>query len=175
MLPKLGNTPVEEIDQNDIKRVLAPIWHSKAEMAQKAMARLGIVLRYAAAMGLNVDLQATEKAKALLGKSRHIKKNVPSMPWVGVPEFYSSLDEGTITHVALRLLIVTALRSRPVRFARLEQFDGDVWTVPAENMKSLKDLSEEFRVPLSTEANQSLNKRDISLWMVGYFPTFGAA
>ena len=65
VLPRLGKTPVEEIDQNDIKLTLAPIWHTKADTAQKAMQRLGIVLTYAAAMGLDVDLQATDKAKAL--------------------------------------------------------------------------------------------------------------
>jgi Arm DNA-binding domain/Phage integrase central domain len=76
VLPKLGRIPVEEIDQQDIKNTLAPIWHTKADTARKAMNRLGIVLRHAAAMGLDVDMQATEKAKALLGKSRHQPKHV---------------------------------------------------------------------------------------------------
>jgi hypothetical protein len=38
------------------------------------MNRLAIVLRHAAALGLDVDLQATEKAKALLGSTRHLPK-----------------------------------------------------------------------------------------------------
>ncbi len=148
VLPRLGQTPVEDIDQNDIRVTLAPIWHDKADTARKAMNRLNIVLKYAAAMGLDVDLQATEKAKALLGKTRHVPKNVPSMPWVEVPAFYESLNEGTITHLAMRLLILTSLRSKPVRFARADQIEGDVWTIPAENMKS----SQEFRLPLSNDA-----------------------
>lgn len=148
VLPRLGKTPIEDIDQNDIKITLAPIWHAKADTARKAMNRLNIVMKYAAAMGLNVDLQATEKAKALLGKTRHVPKNVPSMPWMEVPDFYASLKEGTITQLALKLLILTALRSKPVRFANLEQIHGDVWIIPAEYMKS----NHEFRVPLSEEA-----------------------
>jgi len=52
----------------------------------------------------------------------------------------------------MRLLILTALRSKPIRFANLNQISGDVWTVPPENMKSLRGKDAEFRVPLSREA-----------------------
>jgi integrase len=152
VLPRLGRTPVEEIDQNDIKTTLAPIWHDKADTAQKAMNRLGIVLRYAAAMGLDVELQATDKAKALLGKSRHVIKHVPSLPWKEVPAFYESLNDGTITQLAMRLLVLTALRSKPIRFANLNQIERDTWTVPADHMKSLKGKATDFHVPLSKEA-----------------------
>ena len=152
VLPRLGKTPIEDIDQNDIKLTLAPIWHEKADTARKAMNRLNIVMKYAAAMGLDVDLQATEKAKALLGKTRHVAKKVPALHWREVPAFYATLDEGTVTQLALKLLILTALRSKPVRFAHLDQTDGDTWIVPAENMKSLKGKAEDFRVPLSSEA-----------------------
>ena len=31
VLPKLGKMPIEEVDQRDIKDVLAPIWHTKAD------------------------------------------------------------------------------------------------------------------------------------------------
>ncbi len=158
VLPRLGKTPIEDIDQNDVKITLAPIWHEKADTARKAMNRLNIVFKYAAAMGLDVDLQATEKAKALLGKSRHVAKNVPALPWQDVPSFYATLHEGTITQLALRLLILTALRSKPIRLAHFDQIDGDVWTIPAENMKSLKGASDDFRVPLSTEAQAVIDQ-----------------
>ncbi|MEO1405662.1 MAG: integrase arm-type DNA-binding domain-containing protein [Pseudomonadota bacterium] len=152
VLPKLGGVPVEEIDQRDIRNVLQPLWHTKADTARKAMNRLGIVLQYGAALGLDVDLQATAKAKALLGKSRHVTKNIPSLPWQDVPAFYASLDQGTVCHLALRLLILTGLRSKPIRFCRLDQLDGEVWTVPAVNMKARKGKATDFRVPLSSEA-----------------------
>lgn len=148
VLPRLGKVPIEEIDQQDIKNTLAPIWHSKGETANKAMSRLGIVMNYAAAMGLEVDLQATAKARALLGKSRQKRKHIPAMPWQEVPAFYASLDEGSITHLALRLLIVTAVRSHPIRFCHIDEIDGDTWVIPAEKMKT----GNEFRAPLSTEA-----------------------
>lgn len=152
VLPKLGKVPVSEIDQRDIRDTLGPIWHGKAETARKAMNRLSICLRHAAALGLDVDLQATDKAKALLGKQRHQTQNTPALHWQDVPAFYQSLAEGTVTELALRLLILTAVRSAPLRFLHLDQIDGDVWTIPAEAMKGRKDATSDFRVPLSSEA-----------------------
>lgn len=152
ILPKLGKVPVADIDQKDIRDTLAPIWHTKAETAQKALSRLRICLRHAAALGLEVDLQATDKARALLGKQRHKAENIPAMPWKEVPAFYLSLSDGTVTHLALRLLILTGVRSGPLRHIHEDHIDGDVWTIPAEAMKGRKDATADFRVPLSTEA-----------------------
>jgi len=157
VLPKLGRVPVTDIDQRDIRDTLAPIWHTKADTARKAMNRLSIVMRHAAALGLDVDLQAVDKAKALLGKSRHQPKNIPAMPWQDVPPFYASLEEPTPTHLALRLLILTGVRTGPLRHLHLDQIDGDVWTVPAEGMKGRKGATEDFRVPLSAEAQRVID------------------
>lgn len=154
VLPKLGNTPVTLIDQRDIRDTLAPIWHDKADTARKALNRLSICMRHAAALGLDVDLQATDKARALLGKQRHKARHIPSLNWRDVPAFYQSLDGGTTTELALRLLILTAVRSYPLRNLHLDQIDGDIWTIPAEAMKGRKDATEDFRVPLSQEAQR---------------------
>lgn len=152
VLPKLGKVPVAEIDQNDIRDVLAPIWHTKAETARKAMNRLGICLKHGAALGLDVDLQATAKAAALLGRQRHKAESIPALHWREVPEFYASLSEGTPAHLGLRLVILTAVRSGPLRFMQLDQIEGDVWTIPGEGSKGRRDATPDFRVPLSTEA-----------------------
>ncbi|MEI4473359.1 tyrosine-type recombinase/integrase [Frigidibacter sp. MR17.24] len=152
VLPKLGGIPVGEIDQQDIRDCLAPLWHTKAETARKAMNRLSICLRHAAALGYEVNLQAPEKARALLGKSRQQPENIPAVPWTEVPDFFASLSDGSMTHLALRLLILTGVRSGPLRFLRDEQISGDVWTVPGEAMKGRKGETDDFRVPLPPEA-----------------------
>lgn len=152
VLPKLGKLPVANIDQTDIRDCLAPIWHAKAETAQKAIGRLAICLKHAAALGLQVDLQATDKARALLGKPRHKSENIPALHWRDVPNFYASLSDGTVTHLALRLLILTGVRSGPLRFMRNDQIQDAVWTIPANGMKGRVDATADFRVPLSDEA-----------------------
>lgn len=152
VLPKLGKKPVSDIDQIAIRDTLSPIWHSKAETARKALNRLAICMRHAAALGHEVDLQATEKARALLGQQRHKAENIPALPWAEVPAFYASLSDGTTTHLALRLLILTGVRSAPLRFLRLEQIEDNVWTIPGEKQKGRKDKTPDFRVPLVPEA-----------------------
>ncbi|WP_375618912.1 MULTISPECIES: tyrosine-type recombinase/integrase, partial [unclassified Bartonella] len=153
ILPKLGCMPVSEITQTEIRNTLAPIWHTKAGTAEKALNRLNLCLKHAAALGLNVDLQAAEKAKALLGKQRHKTQNRPAMDWRDIPAFYKTLCQTTaLTQLALRLLILTGVRTNPLRHIHKDQVDGDIWTIPAENMKGKRDATTEFRVPLSTEA-----------------------
>ena len=152
ILPKLGKVPVEDIDQRDIRDALSPIWHTKADTARKALNRLSICLRHAAALGFNVDLQAAEKAKALLGKTRHVPQNIPALPWQEVPAFYATLDELTVTHLALRLLILTGVRSRPLRFIHLNQIEDGIWIIPGEYMKGRRGQTGDFRVPLSAES-----------------------
>lgn len=154
VLPKLGEMPVETIDQRDIRDTLAPIWHTKGETAKKAIDRLGYVIKYAAALDLDVDIQATAKAKALLGKTRQVKKHIPAMPWQDVPEFFSSLNEGSVTHLALRLLMLTAARSQSIRFLNESDIQDDTWIIPAEHMKA----GTEFRVPLSSEAKTIISE-----------------
>lgn len=56
---KLGKMPVSEIDQRDLRDTGSPIWYDKADTTRKAMNRLSIVMRHAAALGLEVDLRAT--------------------------------------------------------------------------------------------------------------------
>lgn len=157
VLPKLGQVPVTEITQRDIRDTLEPIWHSKAATAKKAADRLNIVIQHAAALGIDVDMQAISKAKALLGRQRHSVSSIPSMPWRDVPEFYATLKDQTVTNLALRLLILTGLRSSPIRLARLDQIEGDVWTVPAENMKARVGAAQPFRVPLTDEAKRIID------------------
>jgi len=61
VLPKIGKHAVEDIDQHIIKQTLEPIWHTKADTARKAINRLNLTLKHAAALGLDVDMQATMK------------------------------------------------------------------------------------------------------------------
>ena len=156
VMPKIGDVPIEEITQNDLKNTLAPIWHKKAETARKAMNRLAIVFRHGAAMGLPVDMQATEKAKALLGAQRKQSVHIPAMPWREVPEFIASLTDGGMVEQCLIFSILTACRSGEVRAATWDEIDekADLWTIPAHRMKAQK----EQRVPLAAEMIDVLDR-----------------
>lgn len=148
VLPRLGALPVGEIDQTVVRDTLKPIWHKAPDAAKKAANRLQIVLRHGAALGLDVDLQAVEKAKALLGAQRHSPRHIPSMPWQDVPRFFRTLSDDTASERALKFLILTAGRSGEARLAHLDEIDGDVWSLPADRMKNGRP----HRVPLSKAA-----------------------
>lgn len=156
VLPKLGSRAIEDINQKHIRDVLAPIWHTKDETARKALSRLSQVIRHGAAMGLDVDMQATDKARALLGAQRKKTKHIEALPWQEVPAFYAGLLDGGVVEMALRFIILTACRSGELRSARWSEIDlvNEVWTIPVERMKG----GREHRVPLSSEALKLLHE-----------------
>ncbi len=81
------------------------------------------------------------------------------MDWREVPTFYKTLCQTTaITQLALRLLILTAVRTYPLRHIHKDQIDGDIWIISAENIKGRRDVTTEFCVPLSTEALEILKQ-----------------
>lgn len=160
ILPKLGKYPVEELDQHLLKETLEPIWHAKPEAAEKALNRIGLALKHAAALGLNVDLQATMKARALLGKQRRTTTHIPSMPYEDAPAFYQKLlGSENVAAVALRFLMLTVARTSEVRLAPFSEFETDVWVIPPERTKTGQKTGKEHRVPLVPEAKRIVAAR----------------
>ena len=160
IIPKLGSIPVEDIDQHALVDTLGPIWHNKPEAARKALNRVNLTLKHAVALGLNVDLQATMKAKALLGKQRHEVTHIPSMPYQDAPAFYQWLKtQDTVSALALRFLLLTVARTSEVRLATFDEIDADVWTLSPSRTKA----GREHRVPLTDEALAIVKRcRDLS-------------
>ncbi|WP_209599720.1 site-specific integrase [Ruegeria sp. HKCCSA071] len=152
ILPALGEKPVEDITGTVIADALRPIWHTKTDVARKAITRLKACLRYASANRYEIDRHAIDDARELLGKQVHKAENIPSMNWRDVPAFYQGLEGGGKVQLALQLLILTGLRSKPIRFAQFDQIDGNVWTIPAEMVKGPRGKTDDFRVPLTAEA-----------------------
>lgn len=149
IIPKFGKYPIEEVNQHVLVNALGPIWHEKPDSARKALNRINLTLKHAAALGLEVDLQAPMKVKALLGKQPHEVEHIPSMEYAEVSVFYRSLmGIAGVAPLALRLLILTVARTSEVRLATFGEIAGDVWTIPADRTKS----GREHRVPLVPEA-----------------------
>lgn len=169
ILPKLGKLPVEELDQHLIKETLDGIWHKKPEAAEKALNRLSLTLKHAAALGLNVDLQATMKARALMGKQRRTTEHIPSMPYEDAPAFYQRLKamEG-VSPVALRFLMLTLGRTSEVRLATFDEIAADVWLLTAERRK----VGPDFRIPLSAEAFRLVKERRRASSNAYLFPAY---
>lgn len=161
--PTLGKMPVAEIDRAAVLRAVEPVWTTRPATGRKVLRRIGAVLRYAAAHGWRANDNPAD-ARML----RHAGlpalpggRKQPSLPWGRVPAFMAALDKVQgFGALALRLVILTALRSGEVRAARWSwlSFDGvPMLTVPGEVMKGKKSAEVmPHRVPLSDAALSTL-------------------
>jgi integrase len=161
--PTLGNMPVADIDRAAVRQAIDGVWRERPATARKVLRRVGTILRYAAAHGWRVNDDSADARMlryaglpALPGGRRQ-----PSLPWARLPAFMTALDRMPgLAPLALRLVVLTALRSGEVRQARWSwlSFDGiPTLTVPGEMMKGKKAADVlPHRVPLSDPVLQTL-------------------
>ncbi len=162
--PTIGDVPVAEVDRAAVLRAVNGVWTSRPATARKVLRRIGTVLRYAAAHGWRANDNPAD-ARML----RHAGlpalpggRQQPSLPWARVPAFHAALKgmEG-LAPLALRLVLLTALRSGEVRQARWSwvSFDGatPLLIVPGEAMKGKRSADvQAHRVPLPPAAVEVL-------------------
>jgi len=162
--PVIGDTPVADIDKHAVMRAISAVWRERPATGRKVLRRIGAVLRYAAAHGWRAnDNPADAKMLRSMGlPAARGARSLPSLPWARVPAFWAALDkvEG-MGAAALRLAILTALRSKEVRLARWSWLDFTgpvpVLTVPGELMKGKRSADvQPHRVPLPSAALQTL-------------------
>ncbi len=161
--PELGKMPVAAVDRAAVLRAVGEVWRTRPVTGRKVVRRIGAVLRYAAAH----DWRANDNA-ADTRMLRHAGlpalpggRKQPSLPWARLPAFMVALDAMPgLGALALRLVVLTALRSGEVRKARWSwvSFDGvPTLTIPGEVMKGNKAGEvQPHRVPLSAAALEAL-------------------
>jgi integrase len=161
--PEIGSMPVAEIDRPAVLRAVGEVWRARPETARKVLHRISVVLRYAAAHGWRSnDNPADPRMLRYAGlPALPGGRKQPALPWTRVPAFLAALDTMTgMAALALRLLILTALRSGEVRNARWSwvSFDGvPTLTIPGERLKGKKTAEmRAHRVPLSDAALETL-------------------
>lgn len=159
LLPVLGKVPVGEVAKEHVIRALSPIWTSKPATAVKAQRRISAVLDYAAAQGLRAaDNPAAGRVLRLtraLPRVNMAGKRQASLPWPKVPAFYAVVSrmEG-ISPLALRMAVLTALRSNEIRQMLWGDVDfgEELIVLPAARMKGGKaGKAADHRLPV-TEA-----------------------
>lgn len=162
VVPKIGHMPISSIHQRDIRDALLPIWKTKHETADKALYRSRMVFQQARLSGYNADPFVCDAARHMLGYVDHQTTPLPATPWQEIPALYDQLCQKDYpSHLALRFTILTAARGTPVRGARFDEIEGNVWTVPATRMKGTKGKLRDFRIPLSTAAMEVVDQCSI--------------
>lgn len=160
----LLDMPVDEVTQDDVLRVLLPIWQTKNETASRLRGRIERVLGYATAARYREGANPAVfrgSLEFLLPKVKRIVKHHSSLPWAELPRFWKDLESiSGEAKEALRFLILTAARSDEVRAMTWSEinFKEGIWTVPANRIKQ----GIVHTVPLSLEALAILEKRSQS-------------
>jgi integrase len=153
VLPRLGQRPLAQITAADLRDCLRPIWQRLHPTALKCADRLRIVWRHARLAGEPVDPVTVDQAVQLLGAVDHRTEHIRAIPWRDVPALWRHLEaHETVASLCLRWLLLTVVRQAAGRGARLDEIDGDVWTVPADRVKGAQGRAKPFRVPLSPPA-----------------------
>ena len=154
--PLLDTKPFIDINRDDIISVLQPIWNTKTETARRIQQRLFLIFSFAKIRGwYDKDNPASWKEHLIhiLPDPYKIQrvKHFSSLPYSRIIDFYKELCEfDLLSAYAMRLLMLTATRTKEVIEAKFDEFDLQrrIWTIPAEKMKVRK----EHKVPLSDKA-----------------------
>ena len=149
---------LDDITTADVLDLVRPIWIKTPELGHMLRMRLEMILDHATAEELREGANpARWKAHLdrLLPKRKKVRSHFKSLSYAGVPEFMRGLETRKgLSPIALRLVILTASRTKMVLGARWDEISGDVWTVPADRMK----YKREFKVPLSKQVLVELGK-----------------
>ena len=160
VFPHIGDMEIGEITANDLKRMFMvdDFWITKRETARKTYLRVRQIFEIAVITGRRPDNPALY-LKRLLPKHNRKPKHFKALPWHEVPasvELIRNKGGWPPTRLALEFCILTAMRSKSVREARIWDinFVDQTWDIPAEYMK----MNEEFSVPLSDRCMEILEE-----------------
>ena len=151
--PVIGDTPVDQVGQQDVLRVLTPIWTEIPENARRVRQRMRTVFKWAMANEIISYNPAGEAVDGALPPMPKVKNRMKALPYQQVADALMIVDNGpsnVVTKLAFRFLVLTAARSIEVRGALSSEIDPKerIWRVPPDRMKD----GEEHRVPLSDQA-----------------------
>lgn len=160
VFPKLGKTPIVEVNAPKLIDVMRPIEASgRLETVKRVNQRINEVMIYAVNTGI---IHANPLAGVKAAFKSPVKQNMPTLAPHELPEFLEKLQDASLTITTKHLIrwqLHTMTRPSEAAGARwdeiVEHNDGRMnWVIPAERMKKRKAHT----VPLSSEAKRILDK-----------------
>jgi len=150
VFPRIGRRPIADIAAAELLSMLRLVEGRGAlETAHRVKQNCGQVFLYAVATSRAERNPAADLKMALATPKR---KHYSHLKADELPEFLSKLEayEGHQTKMALKLLLLTFVRTTELRGAEWQEIDFEKaeWRIPAERMK----MKENHIVPLSKQA-----------------------
>jgi integrase len=155
IFPQIGRRPIADIDAPELLETLRKIEKRGAlETARRLRQTCGQVFRYAIVTG-RAEHDPSGDLRGALGSPGR-KRGHKAMAREELPNFLSAVevyDGDPRTAIALRLMVLTFVRTTELRAARwseMENLDGrePLWRLPSERMK----MKREHLVPLVPQA-----------------------
>jgi len=154
--PVLRDMRMDEIDTDDIHKVLLPIWLQIPETAARVRGRMEKILsaaithKYRTASNPAVWKGHLEN---IFPAHQNAQKHHEALPYDQLHEFMEALKETEgISSLALQFTILNASRTGEVLGGLRSEIKGDVWTIPASRMKA----KQEHQVPLCSRSLELL-------------------
>lgn len=164
LIPSLGKIPVADVKRSDVLSAMRRIEARGAlNVARKCRSWLNEIFRFAIASGY-MDTNPASDLDIVAVKEPPEKHN-PMLRQSELKDFLIALRKfngAAYTKSAIRILLLTGVRTGELRNATWSQFDLDsaLWTIPAEGVKQLQkvirakggDKVPPYLVPLSRQA-----------------------
>lgn len=156
IFPYIGKRPIADIKPLELLETLRKMEKRGAlEKMRKVRQRCGEVFRYAIITGRAEYNPAPDLATALTPPK---KQHFPFLTAEELPYFLNDLAGYTgsvITKIATKIILLTAVRTQELRFARWQDIDLEkgIWEIPAEVMK----MKRPHAVPLSKQVIELFN------------------
>ena len=150
LYPALGDRPIAELRPPELLAALRKIEDRGAhDVRERVQQRASMIFRYAVANGRCERDPVADLRGAFTTPSRY---NYAALGQKDLPDFFTKLSEYSgepVTKLAIRLLMLTFVRTGELRGAHWSEFDFDAveWRIPAERMKA----REAHIVPLSRQ------------------------
>lgn len=170
LLPALGRIPIIEAKRADVLATLRSIEKRGAlNVARKCRTWLNEIFRFGIASGY-MEVNPAADLDIVAAKEPPEKHN-PMLRLSELKEFLQVLNGADVmdyTKSAIRILLLTGVRTGELRNATWSQFDLDnaLWTIPPEGVKQLQkvirakggDKVPPYLVPLSRQAVEEVRK-----------------
>lgn len=170
LVPALGKIPIADVRRADVLATLRVIEKRGAlNVARKCRTWLNEIFRF----GIASDYLEVNPAADLdiVAAKEPPEKHNPMLRQKELKEFLEALNGADVTEYtksAIRILLLTGVRTGELRNARWSQFDFDeaLWTIPASSVKQLQkvirakggDNVPPYLVPLSRQAIAEVRK-----------------
>jgi integrase len=148
--PVIGNKALDEIEMEDILKILTPIWTTTTETASRLRGRLEWILAAATTKKLRSGPNpATWKnyLQTILPAPKKVTSVIhhKAMHYAEIPRFIQQLRlSDSMAAIALEFTILNGSRSGEVFGGLKSEIQDGLWVIPASRMKAKK----EHRVPL---------------------------